>query len=91
MLKKGEQICGHVTPAYDFDPPSKWEEAPLDSANIFVVSLPEGDMLKHIEVDTDIIVRSDLVELSYRVKDTLEVRERYPHLFSDSAEDVGSG
>ncbi len=82
-LKKGQLISVHATPAFDFDPPRKWEETSLETANIFVASQPEGDILGEPEQDTDIIVRSDLVELSYRVMNHPGVRERFPHLFQD--------
>lgn len=84
-LKKGQQIVGRATPAYDFDPPGKWEETPIESANIFVVSRPKGDALGELEPDTDIIVRADLVDLSYRVIDDPGIRERFPHLFNELA------
>ena len=80
-LEEGQQIWGHVTPAFEYDYQGKWEETTLENANIFVLSQPKGDSLKNLETDTEIIVRTDLVDLSYRVKDNSDVRERFPHLF----------
>jgi hypothetical protein len=87
VLNKGQQVSGHVTPAYESDSSDRWEKTSLETANIFVVSEPKGDSLGEIEPDTDIIVRADLVELSYRVRDNPETRERYPHLFPEAADD----
>jgi hypothetical protein len=83
-LKKGQQISGHVTPAYEFDPPSKWEKTFIDNANIFVVSRPRGESLGKLEADVDLIVRADLVELSYRVMDHPDIREKFPQLFPET-------
>src|SRR5580704_9177178 len=83
-LNKGQQISGHVTPAYEFDPPSHWEKTFMENANIFVVSQPKGDVLGTLKPDTDLIVRADLVDLSYRVVDLPEIRERFPHLFLEA-------
>lgn len=80
-LKRGQQIYGRVTPAYDADPPGKREEIDIEMANILVVSGAKGDALGPLAPLTDIIVRADLVELSYRVIDDPSVRERFPHLF----------
>jgi len=88
-LKKGQQISGHVTPAFDFDPPTKWEEAPIETANIFVVSQPKGDTLGELQTYTDLIVRADLVDLSYRVIDDPDIRERFPHLFPEGTPEDG--
>ena len=88
-LNKGQQISGHMTPAYESDSSYKWQKTFLETANILVVSQPKGDSLGGIEPDTDIIVRADLVELSYRVRDDPETRERYPHLFPEAADDGG--
>src|SRR5208337_1658175 len=84
-LKKGQQISGHVTPAYESDTTGKWEETFLEAANIFVVSQANGETLGELEPDTNVIVRADLVDLSYRVMDDPGVRERFPHLFSEVA------
>ncbi len=56
-LKKGQQISGRVTPAFDFDPPSKWEETPIETANIFVVSNARGDTLLGLQPHTDVVER----------------------------------
>jgi hypothetical protein len=88
-LNKGQYISGHLTPAYEFDTPSKWEETSMETANIYVVSQPKGDTLRELEPDTDLIVRADLVELSYRVNDDSETRERFPHLFPEVRDESG--
>jgi hypothetical protein len=80
-LKKGQAISGHLIPAFEFDPPSKWEETHLESANLFVISGPKADIPGQIGPHTLLLVRPDLVEISYRVVDYPEARERYPHLF----------
>jgi hypothetical protein len=80
-LRKGQQVSGHVTPAFEADPPNKWAETPLDAANIFVVSQAKGDSIGILEPDMDLIIPVDLVEMSYRVMDRPEIRERFPHLF----------
>jgi hypothetical protein len=80
-LKRGQQIYGRVTPAYDADPPSKWEAIDIEMANILVVSGAKGDALGPLAPLTDIIVRADLVELTYRVHDDPSTRDRFPHLF----------
>ena len=81
QLKKGQQVWGHVTPAYEFDPPNKWEKTTFENANIFVLSAPKGDSLENLDENIELIVRTDLVDLSYRVMDDGEIRKRFPHLF----------
>jgi hypothetical protein len=88
-LKKGQQISGHATPAFDFGPPKNWEETSIETANIFVVSQPKGDTLGELERHTEIVVSSDLVELSYRVKNHPGIRERFPHLFPEGEPEAG--
>jgi hypothetical protein len=84
VLNKGQQVYGHVTPAYEADPPSTWEETSIETANIFVLSQPKGDTLGDLEPDAELVLRADLVELSYRVMDRPEIRERFPHLFPEA-------
>jgi hypothetical protein len=86
-LKKGDQLFGRVTPAFEADPPSRWEETSFEQANIFVLSQPKGDAIGHLELDTNLVIPVDQVELSHRVIDNSEIRERFPHLFSDDGEE----
>jgi hypothetical protein len=89
-LKKGEQISGHVTPAYEADSSYKWEKADWEVANVFVVSRPRGATLPELESGTELLVRADLVDLSYRAADYPSAREKYPHLFPLAGSDNGA-
>jgi hypothetical protein len=84
-LKKGEQILGHVTPAYLAGWSSAWEGVDWEVANTLVVSNPKGTTLGDLEPGTELLIRADLVDLSYRAADYPTVRERYPHLFQHPA------
>ena len=81
-LQKGEQISGHATFAYEFDPPSKWEDTSIDSANLIVLSPAGGEFLgRKVKPYERLLIRADLVEHSYRAIDDPTVREKFPHLF----------
>jgi hypothetical protein len=88
-LKRGQTISGHLTPALESDLPSNWQKTSLDRANLFVISQPKTDLPRKLKPHTQLFVRSDLVTLSHRVRDTPSNRERFPHLFEkDSPEGV---
>jgi hypothetical protein len=89
VLSKGQTIRGHVIPALEHDPPSSWVPTDLASANLLVIQRPKADIPGPIDFQTVLLVRADLVELSYVPRDIKRVRERFPHLFRDIQADEG--
>jgi len=81
-LKKGQEIAGRLTPAYEFDSTGKWEETSIENANLFVISPTKTKILgKNIEPYKRLLIRADLVDVSHRVRDHAGAREQFPHLF----------
>ncbi len=88
-LKKGQEIAGRLTPAYEFDSTGKWEETAIENANLFVISPTSAEVLgKKIEPYERLLIRADLVDVSHRVKQNTGTREMFPHLFERGGADL---